>query len=139
VKTTASIFLYLEIQIRQRFLARFVRRSRFVILKNERNARMSLTDDGKGLVEKLKLHVLQVMQGFVACQPAGPGIGKSKIEKEAGLDLGLEKLKYAWHGYLCHGILLLLEREGKVENCGKSRHPLWRLRRKNSCDFLNVL
>ena len=87
---------------------------------------MSITKDGKELVEKLKLHVLQAMQSIVDCKPGSKGIGRKPIQSEAGLDLDLEKA--AWHGFICHGILLVLEREGKVENCGVSGHPLWRLR-----------
>lgn len=89
---------------------------------------MSLANEGKELVRRIKLHVLEVMQELAECQPAGEGIRKSTIEEMAGFNLGLRK-PHAWHGYLCHGILLILEEEGKVENCGVSGRPLWRIKR----------
>ena len=78
---------------------------------------------GRNMIQGLKAHVLQTMDGIDECNPDGQGITYRVIQDLAGLELELP----AHDGWLTWSILASLVQDGKVEALRKGRRLNWRL------------
>ena len=80
---------------------------------------------GRNMIQGLKAHVLQTMDGIDECNPDGQGVRYRVIQDLAGLELELP----AHDGWLTWSILASLVQDGKADALRKGRRLYWRLAR----------
>ena len=78
---------------------------------------------GQKLIQSLKAHVLQTMDGIDECNPNGKGVIYRVIQDLAGLELELP----AHDGWLTWSILSSLVQDGKVNALRRGRRLYWQL------------
>lgn len=78
---------------------------------------------GRRLIQGLKVHVLQTMEGIDECNLDGQGVRYRIIQDLAGLELELP----AHDGWLTWSILASLVQDGKVHVMREGRRLRWRL------------
>ena len=80
---------------------------------------------GAQLIEELKAHVIETMEGMPECRPGiGPGAGYRLVEEISGLGLDLQ----GQDGWLSWSLLMSMAQDGVVEIVpGTERRRKYRL------------